>query len=103
MIGLLEDTIFVAELKSLDDAGEAGIFEAPRQLRARVELSTKVVRTPTGEEHNTTHRVLTAEEIAEDSRVWLPGADPKDEDAARDVLVRKSSRRGPRLVQETWL
>lgn len=103
MIGLLEDTIHVADSVGLDDAGEASLFGDPRMVRARVELSTRLVRMPGGEEQNTTHKVLTAEEIAGDARVWLPGEDPKNEEAARDVLMRKSAKRGTRFAQETWL
>lgn len=103
MSGLLEHTIFVAEPASLDDAGESDGYGEPEKRRARVRQKSKLVRMPGGEETTTTHMVATDTAISRQARVWLPGEDPKDVEAARDVLAIDSDLRGTRLAQETWL
>lgn len=51
--------------------------------RARVQPSSEVVKDPSGEERAATHVVYTAATLTTAHRVWLPGADTSDFNAAR--------------------
>jgi hypothetical protein len=88
---LLTDTITVSTRTGLSGSGDP-LWSASTTLSARVERVDKLVVDATGTEVRAQHRIATTTELDREARVWLPGDDTGDADAARrPILVTKAS------------
>lgn len=76
------ETITVASVASVGLRG-VPVLGPQRQVKARVERVSRFLRTTTKQEVVSSHKVYTATEILPTDRVWLPGANTTDANAAR--------------------
>lgn len=67
------DTISIASVTGVATSGKP-TYGSPRQIKARVDLSDRILRTPAGDEKRSTHRIYSLDEIKLTDRIWLPGA-----------------------------
>lgn len=79
-------TIKVKTRSSLSSGGDQS-WSAASSLSARVYFVTDKVELPSGEIKNTTHKIITATEIAPTSLVFLPGDDGSNNDTGRRPLT----------------
>lgn len=82
----LVDTITVAAPSGVSNYGDP-TFGASSTLAARVQSKRQIIKARDGEEIISDHVIYTANAIAPDSRVWLPGDDTGDANEARRVLA----------------
>lgn len=80
----LQQTIYVSTLTSRNAAG-TGTWGVPASRAAKVQKETRQIRLLSGEEVTTSHLIFVEDEIAADSRIWLPGDDSNDATKARRV------------------
>lgn len=78
----LNQRIRVASESSRDGYGKP-IYGTPREISARVERSSRLVRNARGEEVTSSARVYLLEAIGFSDRVWLDGDDFTSIDASR--------------------
>jgi hypothetical protein len=87
----LTDTVTVAEPSGVSAYGDP-TFGTKRTVKARVEGGPLLVKDGSGVEVQADYRIVTESEISVQSRVWLPGDDTTDNNAARrPVSVRSAS------------
>jgi hypothetical protein len=86
----LNQVIWVASCVGIDAYGKA-LFASPRQVRARVEAASRLVRTARGEQVSSQARVYTSTAIALTDRVWLPSDDVADTNSSRAPIAVKST------------
>ena len=84
---LLTETITYKTPGSVDKWGTLG-FGAAVTVPAAVEQNTRFFRGDEGNERESSHVIVTEVQIPEGSRVWIPGADTLDDEAA--IVVMKS-------------
>jgi hypothetical protein len=72
LAGWLNQTITVQSPSGSSDYGDP-TWGAKRDVRARVELTRKKVRSAAGELVDMTHMVFTTEAITINDRIWVPG------------------------------
>ena len=82
----LQQRIQVASVTSTASTGDP-VYGAPRTVRARVQLFQRMVRTATGEEASSTHRVYTLDPIRLTDRIWLPGTPSSSPEGSKVPLA----------------
>jgi len=87
---LMIDTITVAEVSGASTSGDP-TFGAQSTLKARVEEEVGIVATADGEQTTYTHKIATETQIGVNARVWLPGANTGDNNAAMRPLVSRTA------------
>ena len=71
--------------------------------KARVEHGTKMIVAPDGSQKQSEHVVVTDFAIGPEDRVWLPGDNTADANAARrPIIVKKADTFGGYFVYETY-
>lgn len=86
----LTDTITVASVSSRNTRGDP-VFGAQNAYPARVEPITRLTRSAQGQEAIADTRVFTTQAINLTDRIWVPGANTSDPNAARVPLSVRSS------------
>lgn len=77
----MTSTISLASETGKDAYGKPS-YETPRQVKARVESTRRIVRNPRGEESVSNHRIYTLAPVLLTDRIWLPGASTSSADAS---------------------
>lgn len=83
---LLTKTVTVAKQTAVSTSGDP-TFGTQTTLKARHEKTTKVVLSTDGAERRADDVIITESVIDETDRVWLPGDDTGDNNAARRPLM----------------
>lgn len=101
---LLTDTITVALPGAPTSYGEP-TWGAQATMRARVEFGTKMMFGADGTQRECEAVIATTTELPLHARIWLPGANTGDANAAkRPIQIKRASRPGGGLtVYETYL
>jgi len=87
---MLNQTVRWKELTAAASATAAETLGTLQTAPAYWETVTKEVSLPPGVDRAVNHLCITEAAIPEDARVWIPGADDTDTNAAkRPVLIRK--------------
>jgi hypothetical protein len=68
-----DQSIGIRAASSIDQHGQVTYATSATTVAARVIYSQDTVRTPSGAEVATTHKVITATAIAYTTKIWLPG------------------------------
>jgi len=85
---MLTDTVTIAHCTGVNESGDPA-FGAQTTIKARVEHGTKVLLGPSGEAIDYEQIVATCDPIAQTDRVWLPGDNTADNNAARRPITVK--------------
>jgi len=102
--GMLDATVTFSPPASVSAAGDP-TFGAQTTARARVEYGTKFIYGRDNTELQCEAVIASDVEIPMGSRIWLPGTNPSDNNAAKRPLTvkRASSPGGTLTVYETYL
>ena len=88
---LLVQTITYATMTGRSVTGDP-TYGDQAEAPARVELVSKLIRTPGGTEKQASHRIVTSTAIGLFDRIWVPGADTTSTNAAqRPITVNSAS------------
>ena len=83
----LNQTIYVARQSGVDAYGRSS-YGAPFAVKARVERETRLVLSPSGQEHQANDKIACLVELTPTDRVWLPGVDQTDDtESKRPILI----------------
>ncbi len=100
---ILTDNVVIATQSGVGQKGDP-IFATQQTLKARVEYGTKSIIGQNGAQKQATHAIVTTAEIPIDARVWVPGANTSDNNAARKpIAVKKAATPSGYFIYETYL
>ena len=100
---LTQEITIAARSGTRQNSGDAN-YGSQSTITCRIERKVRLVRGPDGNELSTAHVIVTATEIAEGTRIWLPGATTTDTNAALVPVARGSAQTpGGQTLWETYL
>jgi hypothetical protein len=98
----LTHTITIQSQTGVDGAGDPA-WSAQTTLKARVEHGTKKLVGANGEEKQAEHVAVTLTELSLEHRVWFPGDDTADLNAAkRPLMIKKADTFDGYTIFETY-
>lgn len=88
---MLTDTVTIAHQTSVSESGDP-VFGSQSTFLGRVEHVSKLVAGPDGTQMTADHVIATQAIVVQTDRLWLPGDDTSDNNAARrPITIRKAT------------